>query len=33
MAALLSIILLVICTGMLVTHFAEIKKSHKKNGR
>ena len=32
MAAIISISILVICVGMLVSNFADIKKSHKKNG-
>jgi hypothetical protein len=32
MAAIISVSILVICVGMLVSNFADIKKSHKKNG-
>lgn len=32
MSAFISLVLLGICVVMLVTHFAEIKNSHRKNG-
>ncbi len=32
MASVLSLLVLAICAGMLVLHFLDIKKSHKRNG-
>jgi hypothetical protein len=32
MSAYLSLALLLICVGMLVAHFVDIKKSHNRNG-
>ena len=32
MSAVLSLALLVVCAGLLVAHFVDIKKSHNRNG-
>lgn len=32
MSSLISLVLLGVCVLMLITHFAEIKNSHRKNG-
>jgi len=32
MSHLLSLALLVICAGLLIAHFVDIKRTHKKNG-
>ena len=33
MTAFLSVALLIVCVGLLLTNFVEIKKSHQRNGR